>query len=130
MWTALANPSARRLEIGGDLTVRRLGFGAMRVTGPRGVGRAARPRRQGNDLPWASRFEEIHEPERLVFAVIDAPELGDEYELMTMTLTESGGTTELVLRQSGGHLTDEQYQEAKEGTAGFLDALAEVVADL
>ncbi|MGH9025024.1 MAG: SRPBCC family protein, partial [Acidimicrobiia bacterium] len=80
--------------------------------------------------PWTGRFEEIDEPERLVFAVIDAPELGDAFEMMTMTLTEKGGGTELVLRQSGGHLTDEQYEQAKHGTGGFLDALANVVAGL
>jgi hypothetical protein len=33
-----------------------------------------------------------------------------------------------VLRQSGGHLTDEQYGQAKEGTAGFLDRMAELLA--
>jgi len=34
----MANPStnqaAATLDLGGDLTVRRLGFGAMRITGP------------------------------------------------------------------------------------------------
>ena len=36
--TSMANPStnqaATTLDLGGDLTVRRLGFGAMRITGP------------------------------------------------------------------------------------------------
>ena len=84
---------------------------------------------QGTDLPWTGRFEEITEPERVVVAVMDALELGDAFEVMTMTLTESGGTTELVLRQSG-HMSAEEYQQAKEGTASFLDALVGVVAGL
>jgi uncharacterized protein YndB with AHSA1/START domain len=83
---------------------------------------------EGNELPWSGRFEEIDEPERIVFAVIDAAELGEAFELMTITLTEEGDKTDLVLRQSGGHLTDEQYGEAREGTGSFLDALADVVA--
>jgi uncharacterized protein YndB with AHSA1/START domain len=84
---------------------------------------------EGRELPWTGRFEEVDEPERLVIAVMDATELGDAYELLTMTLTESGDSTELVLRQTG-HMTEEQYKDAKEGTAGFLDALVGVVAGL
>jgi aryl-alcohol dehydrogenase-like predicted oxidoreductase len=32
--TSLANAGSGTIDIGGDLTVRRLGFGAMRITGP------------------------------------------------------------------------------------------------
>ena len=35
--------SAGTLDVGGDLTVNRLGFGAMRITGDGIWGRAARP---------------------------------------------------------------------------------------
>jgi hypothetical protein len=45
-------------------------------------------------------------------------------------LIEHGGQTELVLRQSGGHLTDEQYERARGGTASFLDELAKVLVSL
>lgn len=85
---------------------------------------------EGNELPWSGRFEEIDEPERLVFTITDAPEVGDAFELMTFTLTEQGDQTDLVLRQSGGSLSDEEYGQAKEGTSSFLDALAKVVARL
>jgi uncharacterized protein YndB with AHSA1/START domain len=85
---------------------------------------------QGNEMPWAGRFVEIDEPERLVVAFIDQPTIEDVYELMTYTLIEHGGQTELVLRQSGGHLTDEQYERARGGTASFLDELARVLASL
>jgi uncharacterized protein YndB with AHSA1/START domain len=84
---------------------------------------------EGNELPWSGRFDEIDEPQRIVIAVNDAPELGDIFELMTITLSEAGDKTELMLRQTG-HLTEEQYREAQEGTAAFLDALAGVVARL
>lgn len=81
---------------------------------------------EGNEMPWSGRFEKIDEPEQIVIAVMDAAELGDAFELMTITLTEQGDQTDLVLRQTG-HMTDEQYGEAKEGTGSFLDALAAVV---
>ena len=96
---------------------------------PGGLWRATM-RYQGNDMPWSGRFHEIDEPERLVWAFIDAGSIGDTFEVMTMTLTEDRGETELVLRQSGGSLSDEEYGRAKEGTGGFLDALADVVARL
>jgi uncharacterized protein YndB with AHSA1/START domain len=86
-------------------------------------------RHQGDDLPWVGRFVEIEEPGRLVLAVASAVELGETFELLTMTLTESSGRTELVLRQTG-HMSDEEYRQAREGTAGFLDALVTVVASL
>ena len=84
----------------------------------------------GNDIPWSGRFEEIAEPERLVFTVTDQPEVGDAFELMTFMLTEQGDKTDLVLRQSGGSLSDEEYGEAKKGTGSFLDTLADVVRSL
>jgi uncharacterized protein YndB with AHSA1/START domain len=84
----------------------------------------------GNDIPWSGRFEEVDEPERLAFVVTDEPEVGDAFELMTFTLTEAGTKTDLVVRQSGGSLSDEEYGEAKKGTGRFIDTLAEVVADL
>jgi hypothetical protein len=34
------------------------------------------------------------------------------------------------MRQSGGNITDEQYQQAQEGARGFLDELGKVVASL
>lgn len=85
---------------------------------------------QGNEIPWSGRFEEVDEPERIVFTVTDQRELGDAFELMTITLTDKGETTDLVLRQSGGNLSDEEYGQAKEGTGSFLDTLADVVAGL
>jgi len=80
------------------------------------------------EMPWSGQYREVVEPERLVLAFIDADHLGEEFELFTFTLNDLGDKTELVLRQSGGHLTDEQYDEAKEGTAGFLDTMADLLA--
>jgi len=82
----------------------------------------------GHEIQWAGQYHEVVEPERLVISVADQPVVGDDPELMTIVLTDLGGQTELVLRQSGGHLTDEQYGEAKEGTSGFLGRIAELLA--
>jgi uncharacterized protein YndB with AHSA1/START domain len=84
---------------------------------------------EGNEIPWVGEFKEVEPIERLVLAFADLPELPDPTDLLTFTLTELGpDRTELVLRQSGGHLTDEQYEQAREGTAGFVEAMADVVA--
>jgi uncharacterized protein YndB with AHSA1/START domain len=85
---------------------------------------------EGNELPWAGRFMEIDEPARLVVAFIDQPAIEDVFELMIYTLIDHGGQTELVLRQSGGHLTDEQYEQASGGTASFLEEMAKVLVSL
>lgn len=37
-------------EVGGDIRINRLGFGAMRITGPRDLGRASRSARSAEDL--------------------------------------------------------------------------------
>jgi uncharacterized protein YndB with AHSA1/START domain len=84
----------------------------------------------GGEMPWTGRFVEVREPERLVVLVSDAAEVSDTDEVLTYTLTEAGDGTELVVSQSGGNLTPEQYKEAGEGSASFLDELAKVLATL
>jgi uncharacterized protein YndB with AHSA1/START domain len=83
----------------------------------------------GNTIDWRGNYREVEEPQRLVMAVTDQP-AGDEYELYTVVLTEMGDKTQMVLRQSGGHLTDEEYGFAKQGTATFLDAMADLLTRL
>jgi len=80
------------------------------------------------DMPWEGHYEEVAEPERLVMTLLDQQVQDGVYELMTFTLADLGGKTELVVRQTGGHLTDEQYGQAREGTAAFLDRMAELLA--
>jgi uncharacterized protein YndB with AHSA1/START domain len=82
----------------------------------------------GNTIDWRGWFVEVEKPERLVLTVSDRDIVGGQYETFTVTLSERGARTEMVLRQSGGNLTDEQYGHAKEGTASFLDAMVELLA--
>ena len=82
----------------------------------------------GATIAWGGQFLELDPPSRLVLTLNDQGILGAEYETMTVTLTEVEGGTELVLRQSGGHLSDEQYAAAMHGTGTFLDAMADLLA--
>lgn len=83
---------------------------------------------EGNEMPWAGRFLEIDEPARLVVAVTDDP-TADAFETLTYMLTEQGAQTEMILQQTG-HMSAEEYEQTREGTAGFLDAMADVIATL
>lgn len=85
---------------------------------------------EGKKMPWSGKFVEIDEPNRLVVAFTDESAGPDVFDLMTYTLADEGAGTLLTVRQSGGHLTDGQYAEARNGTATFLEVLAKVVADL
>jgi uncharacterized protein YndB with AHSA1/START domain len=90
----------------------------------------------GNTIDWRGKFLDVTPIEKIVQAFSDEGsfdiEAGpDEVELLTTTLTElPDGKTEMVFRQSGGFLTEEQYAEAKEGSSGFLDSLETLLADL
>jgi uncharacterized protein YndB with AHSA1/START domain len=80
------------------------------------------------EIQWKGEYIEVHEPERLVFKISDQP--GDErYEEVSVVLTEvDDGRTEMLLQQRG-HMTPEQYERAGQGWAGFLDRMAERLAE-
>jgi uncharacterized protein YndB with AHSA1/START domain len=80
------------------------------------------------EIHWKGEYQEVVEPERLVFTISDQP--GDEaYELVTVVLTDLGGDrTEMVFRQHG-RMTPEQYKGAGEGWSGFFDRIAERLAE-
>jgi uncharacterized protein YndB with AHSA1/START domain len=76
----------------------------------------------GREIAWHGEYQEVVEPERLVFAISDQP--GDErFELITVVLTDLGdGRTEMRMEQRGG-LTPEQYKHAGSGWGTFFDRL-------
>ncbi|MFJ8670828.1 SRPBCC domain-containing protein [Streptomyces sp. NPDC093589] len=83
----------------------------------------------GDELPFSGVYREVAAPERLEFTVRDLPPSdGTEGDVVHVTLTDLGGRTEMVFRQSGGHLTAEQYQQAEAGWQGFFDRLTELLA--
>jgi uncharacterized protein YndB with AHSA1/START domain len=72
-------------------------------------------------MPWSGVYRQVAEPELLVMDLTDGDE--GEYETYTVALTEVDGRTEMTLRQSGGHLSEEEYEHAKAGTNSFMDTL-------
>jgi uncharacterized protein YndB with AHSA1/START domain len=75
------------------------------------------------EIQWKGEYREVSEPERLVFTLSDQP--GEEYELVTVVLTDLGdGRTEMLFQQRG-QMRPEQYDRAKEGWGSFFDRIAE-----
>jgi len=83
---------------------------------------------RSREIKWKGEYQEVVEPERLVFTVSDQP--GDDaFELVTVVLTDLGdGRTEMLLQQRG-HMAPEQYERAGQGWSGFFDRMAEHLAD-
>ena len=78
-------------------------------------------------INWHGEYREVVEPERLAFTVTDQP--GDVFDLVTVVLTDLGdGRTEMLMEQTGGHMTPEGYERAKQGWGGFFDRMAERLA--
>jgi uncharacterized protein YndB with AHSA1/START domain len=76
------------------------------------------------EIHWKGEYRVVDEPERLVFTVSDEPE-DDEYELVTVVLTDLGdGRTEMLFTQRG-RMSAEEYERAGEGWSGFFDRIAE-----
>jgi uncharacterized protein YndB with AHSA1/START domain len=67
------------------------------------------------------------EPKRLVFTLSDQPG-EDEYEVVTVVLTDLGdGRTEMLFQQRG-RMSAEQYERAGKGWTSFFDRMAEHLA--
>jgi uncharacterized protein YndB with AHSA1/START domain len=76
----------------------------------------------GRRIDWQGVYREVSKPDRLVMDLSD--QAGDEYERYTATFTAHGKKTEMELSQTGGHLSDEEYEHARVGTDSFMDSLA------
>jgi uncharacterized protein YndB with AHSA1/START domain len=78
------------------------------------------------EIHWKGEYREVVEPERLEFTLSDQP--GEEYELITVVLTDLGdGRTEMLFQQRGG-LPPEVYEAAAQGWSTFFDRLAQRLA--
>ena len=78
---------------------------------------------------FLGRYDEVDEPGRLVQQFLN-PENPDDpnTEVLTYTLRETDGGTELTYHQTG-HLPDEQYPLIVQGVNGFYDRLEGVLRD-
>ena len=75
------------------------------------------------EINWHGSYEEVIEPERLVFTISDRPT--ERFEWITVILTDLGdGRTEMLFEQRGA-LPEEQYRHAESGWGGFFDRMAE-----
>ena len=82
----------------------------------------------GTVLPFVGVYREIVEPERLVFTFENPDDRSDpNVEVLTVTLRDIAGKTEMVVRQEG-HMPAEQYELLKAGYSGFFDQLEKYLA--
>jgi uncharacterized protein YndB with AHSA1/START domain len=80
-----------------------------------------------HEIRWKGEFQEVVEPERLVFTISDQPG-EDDYELIIVDLHDLGdGRTEMRFEQRGS-MGAEQYLRAQSGWGKFFDRLAERLA--
>ena len=69
------------------------------------------------------RIRDVVEPKLLILTLCDHPD--NDYELMTVVLTEpEKGWTEMLIRQRGG-MSPEEYERARSGLSTFLDRMAQ-----
>lgn len=82
----------------------------------------------GWTINWVGEFLEVDRPSRLVIAFSDEP--GPERDRFVITLEEAGDATELTLQQTGGHMDAAGYEQARQGTDGFLDVMQQLLGRL
>jgi uncharacterized protein YndB with AHSA1/START domain len=81
---------------------------------------------QRREIRWWGRYLEVVVPKLLVFTLTDQTD--DEFELVTVVLSDLGGSdTEMIFRQRGG-LPDAMYRQAEKGWSRFFDVMAENLA--
>jgi uncharacterized protein YndB with AHSA1/START domain len=83
----------------------------------------------GSEKVWSGVYREIRKPDKLVMDLTDE-EPAVEFETYTLTLDGQGSTTQMTLSQTGGHLSDEEYERAKAGTQSFMDSMEAKVLPL
>ena len=83
----------------------------------------------GNGVPdiyWFGEFVEVDRPNKLVLTLTDRP--GDARADVTVTFAAVDGGTEMTFRQTGGPLTQEDYDRTTAGWQTFFDAMDSVLA--
>jgi uncharacterized protein YndB with AHSA1/START domain len=75
------------------------------------------------ELKFDGRYLEVVRPKLLVFTLADQTD--EEYELVTVVLSDLGGSdTEMIFRQRGS-LSDALYEQAERGWSDFFDAMGD-----
>jgi uncharacterized protein YndB with AHSA1/START domain len=97
---------------------------------PGGVWRATLVGEEGFEVTLDGTYREVAAPERLVFTTGDPDDPGDgPASIVTVTLTDAGGRTEMRFHQYGVNTDQEHAEGAKAGWIEFFDRLAAHVND-
>jgi uncharacterized protein YndB with AHSA1/START domain len=78
------------------------------------------------ELPFAGKFLEVMEPERVALTLTDASDPGSgREEVLTAQLEDLGdGRTRMTFTQRGGNLGSDEYSRAMRGSLIFFDRMA------
>lgn len=80
----------------------------------------------GATIYWVGEYVEVDPPRAIAFTITD-DDSNPLRDVVRASLTAVGEGCELVLTQSGGGLSPEQYEQTAIGWNGFLDALEAVL---
>ena len=81
----------------------------------------------GATMNWAGEYTEVDPPATLVLTMTDDP-AAPAREVVTVVLAEVEGGTEMTVTQTGGNLTEAQYEQTVIGYNGFFDAMDRMLA--
>jgi uncharacterized protein YndB with AHSA1/START domain len=85
----------------------------------------------GTETHWTGEYQTINKPSKLVMSITDTGVLTGNLETYSLMLDDQGQKkTQMTLTQSGGNLSDEEYQRAKAGTESFMDTMEAKVLPL
>src|SRR5690242_2757835 len=77
----------------------------------------------GAERQWTGQYQTLDKPNKLVMSITDTGVLAGNLELYTLTLDGQGQHTQMTLRQTGGNLSNDEYEQAKAGTESFMDTM-------
>ena len=78
------------------------------------------------DIHWFGEFVEVDRPSKLVMTLSDRP--GDARAHVTVNFTAVDDGTEMHFRQTGGSMTQDDYDQATAGWQTFFDAMDTLLA--
>ena len=81
----------------------------------------------GATIDWAGEFVTVQRPRLFVFTLTDQP-ADPGRGTVRVELQQEGSGTRMTMTQTGGGLTDEQYEQAKAGWNTFIDVIERLVA--
>jgi uncharacterized protein YndB with AHSA1/START domain len=127
VWREWTEPECFADWFGGQECEVPLATVAMNVR-PGGIWRATMlcgPSRR--EIRWTGEYREVAAPERLVFTITDRPD-GDQFELVTIVLTDLGDGRTAMHFQQRGHQRPDEYDRARDGWGGFFARMNERLA--